>query len=139
VHDKTWDQLDEGERLKLKNARAVSAAQKLQGTTSKESAKAQEEEAKRDEQRRAGSLFDSSIFVEPEPEDDEELGRVGSFISDTPTVPSSCGSAELRSHVDQEGRNRGQGQHGKVLRAQWKGSEKVAIKVALGSAEDIKQ
>jgi hypothetical protein len=96
------------------------------------------EEAKRAEQRRAGSLFDSSISVEPEPEDDDGLSRSGSLVSDTPTAPVSCGSAELRRHIDQGGRDRGQGQHGKVLRAQWKGSVKVAIKVALGSA-DIKQ
>lgn len=163
VNARTWDQLDVSTRLKKKREARDRAAEKdkadeskLLRTRSAEQKKAAEaeaaakvvEEAKRVEQAQRGLLFHSNVH-EPEPEEDEDddLAREDSLVSVASSGTSSSGGlplwnmASVMKDVDDENKSGAMGANGAVLRAQWKGSVKVAIKVTLtlGMQEDIKQ
>ena len=136
VNGPTWDQLDERTRLKLRKESAAKRAQARQ--------KEEEEEATRNEQRRSGELFRSCSDPSTLLEADEDLSRAGSLTSDASA--SSVEPAYFRLKIasvmqdaEEEATSGAAGANRVVLRAQWKGTVKVAIKVALGSSETIKQ
>ena len=164
VNGPIWGQLDGSTRLKFKKDRAAKEAaaavaaveSKLMRATSteeKQAAKAEAtaraaDEAKRVEQRRQGALFDSALSEpEPEPEgSDDDLNRADSLISDASKSSSVGGPSDFRETIasvlkvaDDESNSACMGANGVVLRAQWNGSVKVAIKVARGDPDTIKQ
>ena len=151
VNGPIWGQLDEITRLKFKKDRA--AKERAYSAEEKQAAKAEAtaraaDEAKRVEQRRQGALFDSALSEpEPEPEgSDDDLNRADSLISDASKSSSVGGPSDFRETIasvlkvaDDESNSACMGANGFVLRAQWNGSVKVAIKVARGDPDTIKQ
>ncbi len=136
VNGPTWDQLDERTRLKLKKKSAAKRAQARR--------KEEDEEATRNEQRRSGELFNSCSDPSTLLEADEDLSRAGSLTSDASASSVEPADFQLKlasvmQFAEEEAKSGASGANGYVLRAQWKGSVKVAIKVALGSSETIKQ
>lgn len=112
VNDPTWDELGWLARLKCKRVA----------------------EAKQAKQR-----HDSE---QPDTQDDEDLrlSRGESLTSDTSTSIDGLEAKAIAvvRDADEEAKSGAQGANGVVLRAQW-GSVKVAVKVALGSPDTIKQ
>ena len=147
VNAPTWGQLDERTRLKLKKESATkrAAENKTKQADAKKLLAQNEEDDERADQRRTGALFASFAHASALLEDDEDLSRAESLTSveswsstDGPTDFQSKLALAMR-HAEEEAKSGAVGANGKVLRAQWKGSVKVAIKVALGSPETIEQ
>ena len=152
VNAPTWGQLDERTRLKLKKESATKRADEnktQQADAKKLLAQKEEEDDERADQRRTGALFASfGAHASALSEDDEDLSRksTAESLTSVESWSSTDGPTDFQSklavamrHAEEEAKSGAVGAHGKVLRAQWKGSVKVAIKVALGSPETIEQ
>ena len=160
----TWDKLDDRTRLELRRnaqkrakekAEAVQAEranEKLQRALSADQKEAAEAEAaakaaERAELAQRSDLFDSVVAEPADEDEDDDLGRSESLVSVASSGASSSGGGVLfgggiesaLKDAGAETRSGSAGANGVVLRAQWKGSVKVAIKVALESPEAIKQ